>query len=128
MGVGRQVADGTFENGRYHYGGALYAATAERLDHEPFCEPCGDRSWSCAIRTLHRIAGTAGSAAGFLGQMGMDEAAEPYRAIETAASIYKGKQLEAKWGDPAFRAEFKRRFLNLYDLHRQAAATLAHSQ
>ena len=122
---GREIADGTFENGRFHYSGALYKAAAERLDHNPFCKPCGDRSWSCAIRTLQRIAGTSGSAAGFLEQAGLGEAAKQYRAIETAALGYKGKQLKANWDDSAFRAKLKQNFLDLHERHRQAAATLA---
>jgi len=122
---GKTIADGAFENDRFHYGGELYTAFAERFDHEVFCEPCGDRSWSCAIRTLQRIAGTAGSAADFLAQAGLDVAAKQYRTIETAVSGYRGKQLEEGWGDPTFRAELKQSLLKLHERHRQVAAALA---
>ena len=121
---GKTVADGSFENDRFHYGGEIYTAFAERLDHEVFCEPCGDRSWSCAIRTLRRIGGTANSAADFLEQNSLDAVAKEYRAIGSAASGYKGKQLEEGWRDPAFRAGLAQQLLKLLEHHQKATEAL----
>jgi hypothetical protein len=124
LAFGAVIAGGTFDNGRFHYGGDLYTAAAARLGDDLFCEPCGDKSWSCAIRTLHRIAGTAASAAEFLEQTPATEAAKSYRAIESTASGYHGKQLESKWDDSAFRTQLKQSFLHMHDLHSKAAASL----
>ena len=128
LAFGTSIADGTFEKDRYHYGGALYTAAAERLDHDPFCEPCGDESWSCAVRTLTRIAGTADSAADFLEQTGLASAAAPYRTIQTTASKYKSEQLKKNWEDPTFRAQLKQTFSQLHGLHDKATTALAESQ
>lgn len=129
IAFGATVADGSFTGkARFRYGGALYRAAADRLDHDPFCEPCGDASWSCAIRTLHRMAGTAGSAADFLEHAGMTAAATPYRAIQESASAYSGKQLEEGWNDPQFIDRLRQAFRRFHDLHGEAAAALSESR
>lgn len=128
LAFGVTVADGSFDRERFHYGGQLYQAAAERLDHDPFCEPCGDQSWSCAIRTLHRMAGTAGSAADFLEQAGLSAAAGPYRAIQTSAAGYKGKQLEEGWSDARFMDQLKQELSRFHDLHCDASRVLTVTQ
>ena len=126
---GASIADGTFHTKqRFHYGGRLYEAAAKRLDHDPFCEPCGDKSWSCAIRTLYRIAGTAGGAADFLEQVGLPAEAAPYWEIQTTASQYKSDRFESDWNDPRFMYDLKQTFHQLHRLHAEASTALANSR
>jgi hypothetical protein len=122
---GKKVANGTIDNGRFCYGDTLYQAAADCLDREPFCEPCGERSWSCAIRTLQRIAGHARSASAFLEGIGSTEASKAYGAIASLAEQYRGRQLEGAWGDPIFRGQLKADFLKLGKMHRGAAVLLS---
>ena len=125
---GTTIADGSFDQERLHYGGRLYQAAAERLDHDPFCVPCGDQSWSCAHRTLSRMAGTAGSAADFLEKVDLSMAAAPYRAIQKAAKEIKGDQLKEGWDKPEFMMDMKQTFNRFYELHREATAALVHAR
>jgi hypothetical protein len=135
LAFGADVAGGGFDTPRIHYGGALYAAAAERLDHDPFCVPCGEKSASCAHRTLHRMRGTAQSAAGFLDHAAETDAADRhelaeaslrYEEIAAAVDPYlDGKAFQAEWSDHAFRARLKETFLGMAEQHREAAKALA---
>ena len=132
---GARVANGSAGASPFKYGGALYEATAERLDHDPFCEPCGEKSHTCARRTFRRVVGTAQSAIDFLEQSARvvdthpdcrKRAIDRYRRIIASTAPYDGLALSAGWSDPAFRLKLKENVLRMGALHQDAAKALKH--
>ena len=131
---GAQVAAGSFKDERFKYGGTLYDAIADRLDHDPFCDPCGEKSHTCAYRTFHRVVGTAQSAIDFLEQTcvvidthpdARTRAIDRYRSlIATTAPYIDGQSLSAGWSDPVFHAELKENVLRMRSLHDDATKAL----
>ncbi|MDA0337680.1 MAG: hypothetical protein O2782_21145 [bacterium] len=131
---GAAIAQGKVENDRLHYGGRLYTAAAERLDHTPFCPACGDESAGCASRTLKRMQGTAHAAARFLQRIAVEDDVQRHELTESAQRYEEIASLAAahidwaafghNWDDPAFRVQLKKDLLRMHVLHTQAAEAL----
>lgn len=134
LSFGAQVADGSFGGKQFKYGGALYSAIADRLDHRLFCEPCGAKSHTCAYRTFQRVVGTTQSAIEFLEQTSnvidthpdvRSRTVDRYRSlIATTAPYIDGKSLGAGWSDPVFHTELKENVRRMGLLHEDASKAL----
>ncbi len=133
---GADVADGTFHVPGFQYGGKLYEAILKRMEHDVFCESCGDKSWSCALRTMARVHGTNNDAVSFLEFAGeflgdqlpktvLNEAIKGFRAIADLSRAYLNRELlEDNWNDAGFRDEFTSKVQSMKVRHRDTAGIL----
>lgn len=130
---GAKVAAGNGKGAELRYGTALYAAAAERMGAETFCEACGEHSDSCAHRTLLRMLGTQRSAVGFLrdaktlvgGALPWDVAIEAFLAMTDITSAYcEWPAFQADWPSITFRRRVADDFRTLSVLQTRAAEVL----
>jgi len=133
---GADIADGTFSPPGFKFGGKLYDAILKRMEHDLFCEPCGEDGWSCALRTMARVNGTNTDAVNFLefareflGQQvpasELGEAVRGYKSIVEISGEYMNRDLlKENWNDADFRAGFVAKIQAMKDAHRDAAGVL----
>jgi hypothetical protein len=125
LAFGVKVATGSFHSENLHYGGLFYRAVAKRLIHEPFCVPCGNESYRCAVRTVKRAVESAKSATVYLNSVGAEKVVSRYQAICDVLEKYQdGGFLKDFWSDRKFRFEMKDAFLTAYRIQREAAKEL----
>jgi hypothetical protein len=136
MKFAADVAGGSIDTGRIKYGGALYRAMIDKLKDEPYCKPCGDRSWSCVQRTMDRISGLNKTCFEFLEFAGMflgsavpesrlQTAIKGYREISEIACRYLDTNLTGEnWDSPKFKAGYKSDVESMLGIHKNNAAAL----
>ena len=130
---GARVAAGNGKDSGLRYGTALYAAAAERMQADTFCESCGEHSDSCAHRTLLRMLGTQRSAIGFLreakvlvgGDIPWDVAIEAFMAMTDITSAHcEWSAFQEAWPLASFRRRVGDDFRTLAVLQTRAAEVL----
>jgi hypothetical protein len=130
---GARVAAGNGKDSGLHYGTALYAAAAERMGMETFCESCGEHSDSCAHRTLLRMLGTQRSAIGFLrearaligGGLPWDVAIEAFATMTDVTSAHcEWAAFKDSWSSASFHRRVAEDFHTLAVLQTRSAEVL----
>lgn len=136
MKFASSVASGDIDNSRYKYGGSLYQAMIDKLKDDPYCGPCGDKSWSCVLRTMARIVGLNRTcveflefAGEFLGELlpknEMGLAVKNYKAISEIAGKYVDSDLlRDNWDADEFKVGYKSDVEKMLELHRGCATAL----
>ena len=122
---GSQLATG-YERDGYKYGGSLYAAAADQLNHPHFCESCKEDDLGCAARTIKRMGGSIQSALGFLenvGRMNKEAVTSKYQEMMGIISPIQ-KHLGDSWPDTQFKKDLKNDFNKLSKLHHEASIEL----
>ncbi|MGC9347485.1 MAG: hypothetical protein ACP5JG_05025 [Anaerolineae bacterium] len=130
---GSRVAAGRGPDPSLHYGPALYAAAAAKLEEGAFCSSCGVDADGCAHRTLMRMFGTQRSAVGFLeagrALVGEDlpwaEAIAAFdEMIQITSSYCNWEAFQEDWQSEGFRDSLKEDFESLATLQMRAAEAL----
>lgn len=132
---GGKVARGHGPEAGLHYGAALYAAAADRMDDDTVCASCGADADSCVHRTLMRMLGTQRSAVGFLedARAAVDGEDLPWSAaikgfeamVEVTAGYCDWQAFHEDWADAAFRHRLREDFRELVALQTVAATALS---
>jgi len=131
--MGADIADGTYTQPDFKYGGKLYDEIIVGLEKKNFCESCGEKSCSCVARTMSRIHGAASGAVDFLEMAGIFFGPElPKPALESVMGSY-GKIAETSktyadsevvcdnWADNGFRSAFKESLMAIQTAHHEGA-------
>ena len=130
------VASGDIDTVQYKYGGSLYQAMIDKLKDDPYCGSCGEKSWSCVLRTMARIRGLNRTcveflefAGEFLGELlpknDLELAINNYKTISEIAGKYVDSELlRDNWDTDEFKAGYKSDVEKMLKFHKGCATAL----